>query len=208
MRTRIKICGFTRKEDARAAALLGADALGLVFYLPSPRHVQIEQAADIANSLPAFVSKVALFVDADTNYIQSILEQVNIDLIQFHGDETAAFCRSFSRPYIKAIRMRPEVDLAEIAAQYHDASGLLLDAYHPGVKGGSGSRFDWDLIPKNLPLPVILAGGLDAENARQAVLEVRPFALDVSSGVEAVKGIKDKNKMATFIEEVTQGDRN
>lgn len=207
MRTRIKICGFTRVEDAVAAAALGVDAVGLVFYPPSPRHVEIGQAKKIAEVVPAFVSTVGLFVDAEKSFIDQVLQSVSIDVIQFHGDETPDFCRSFNKPYIKAIRMRADVDLHNYARHYADAKGLLLDAYDPGLKGGSGKCFNWDRIPGDLPLPVILAGGLNTDNASKAVTEVRPYALDVSSGVEVDKGVKDKNKMATFITEVNQGDR-
>lgn len=208
MRTRIKICGFTRVEDAVTAARLGVDAVGLVFYPPSPRNVEIQQAIKIARALPAFTSAVALFVDADARAIETVLQRVAIDLIQFHGDETAEFCRSFNKPYIKAIRVRRGLDVTELAERYHDAAGLLLDAYHPDAKGGTGCAFDWDLIPDACPLPIILAGGLGPENARLAVQSVRPYAVDVSSGVEAGKGIKDAGKMAAFVREVEQGDRN
>lgn len=204
MRTRVKICGFTRVEDAVAAANLGADAIGLVFYPQSPRYVDVEQAVAIAKSLPAFVSVVALFVDAEPAWIREVLSKVNIDCLQFHGDETAEMCRLYAKPYIKAIRMRPEIDWVAIERSYHDAAGLLLDAYHPGIKGGTGSGFDWDMIPKTSDLPIILAGGLSPDNAAQAVKRVRPYALDVSTGVEAGKGIKDVRKMAEFIRKTNQ----
>ena len=158
--------------------------------------------------LPAFVTVVALFVNEQEQCIRQVLEQVPIDLIQFHGDEKAGFCRSFEKPYIKAVRMQEGIDMVGLAEEYHDAAGLLLDAYHPGVKGGSGSRFDWNLIPGDCALPIILAGGLEPENAKQAIRKIKPYALDVSSGVEAEKGVKDKEKMAAFIKEVYEGDRN
>lgn len=199
MRTRVKICGFTRVDDALIAAALGVDAIGLVFYPPSPRNVSIEQAADIVQALPAFVSTVALFVDADPNWIREVLNTVAIDCLQFHGDEAAADCRLYGKRYIKAIRMRPEVSLSTLETEYADASGLLLDAYHPGVQGGTGSGFDWERIPAQRKLPIILAGGLSPENAGLAVQQVKPYALDVSSGVESGKGIKDAQKMAEFI---------
>ena len=202
MRTRVKICGFTQAGDAVTAARLGVDAVGLVFYPPSPRYIEIDQAAEIARSLPAFVSVVALFVDEQEQRIRQVLEHVNIDLLQFHGDESADFCRAFRKPYIKAVRMQESIDITTLEKEYHDASGLLLDAYHPDAKGGTGSRFDWDLIPAECSLPIILAGGLDAENARQAIEKTRPYALDVSSGVEAGKGIKDAAKMQAFLTEV------
>ncbi|TAN67718.1 MAG: phosphoribosylanthranilate isomerase [Methylobacter sp.] len=207
MRTRVKICGFTRVEDAVCAAQLGVDAIGLVFYPPSPRNVDIEQAVKIVSALPAFVSIVALFVDEQESRIREVLEQVPIDCLQFHGDEPGEDCRLYSKRYMKAVRMQDGIDIADLALQYHDAAGLLLDAYHPGAKGGTGSRFDWDLIPEQCALPIILAGGLDQGNARQAVQTVRPYALDVSSGVEAEKGVKDALKMAAFIREVNEGDR-
>jgi phosphoribosylanthranilate isomerase len=204
MRTRVKICGFTGVADAVCAAELGVDAIGLVFYPSSPRNVSIEQAAIISKALPAFVSVVALFVDAEPALIREVLSKVRVDCLQFHGDETADSCRLYDKSYIKAIRMRPGTDIARLAAQYHDAAGLLLDAYHPGIQGGSGSGFDWDLIPQCRSLPIILAGGLTPENAREAIKVVKPYALDVSSGVEAGKGIKDAAKMAAFIRKTNQ----
>jgi phosphoribosylanthranilate isomerase len=207
MRTRVKICGFTRVEDAVCAARLGVDAIGLVFYPPSPRNIDIDRAVKIVSALPAFISVVALFVDEQEARIREVLEQVQIDCLQFHGDEPPATCRLYGKHYMKAVRMQEGIDISDLAQQYHDAAGLLLDAYHPGAKGGTGSRFDWELIPEHCALPIVLAGGLDADNARQAVQAVRPYALDVSSGVEAGKGIKDALKMAAFICEVNEGDR-
>lgn len=207
MRTRVKICGFTCLEDAVCAANLGVDAVGLVFYPPSPRHVEIPKAVEIAKALPAFTSTVALFVDADEQQIRRVLDQVAIDFIQFHGDESARECRRYQKPYIKALRMHQGVDVNALADQYHDASGLLLDAYHPSAKGGTGSQFNWKMIPEDCPLPIILAGGLEAGNVKQAVNLVRPYALDVSSGVEKNKGIKDADKMAAFLTEVLHSDR-
>ncbi|MGZ4997359.1 MAG: phosphoribosylanthranilate isomerase [Methylobacter sp.] len=207
MRTRVKICGFTRVEDAVCAAQLGVDAIGLVFYPPSPRNVDIDQAIKIVNALPAFVSVVALFVDEQESQIRKVLNQVPIDCLQFHGDEPAEACRLYGKRYMKAVRMQDGIDVSDLALQYHDAAGLLLDAYHPGAKGGTGSQFDWDLIPEHCALPIILAGGLDMSNAGQAVQTVRPYALDVSSGVETEKGIKDALKMAAFIREVNESDR-
>ena len=207
MRTRVKICGFTRAEDAVYAAHLGVDAIGLVFYPPSPRHVDIEQAIKIVNALPAFTTVVALFVDEQETRIREVLARVPIDCLQFHGDEPAEACRAYGKRYIKAVRMRDGIDICALALHYHDAAGLLLDAYHPGAKGGTGSQFDWELIPEQFGLPVILAGGLDENNAKQAVQTVRPYALDVSSGVEAKKGLKDSLKMAAFIKQVNESDR-
>jgi len=207
MRTRVKICGFTRIEDAVYAAHNGVDAIGLVFYPFSPRHVEIEQAIRIVNALPAFTSVVALFVDEQEAKIREVLAKVPIDCIQFHGDETAKACRIYGKRYIKAVSMREGIDIPALAHYYHDAAGLLLDAFHPDAKGGTGSQFNWNLIPNQLDFPIILAGGLDETNAKLAVQTVRPYALDVSSGVETKKGIKDSLKMAAFIKQVNEGDR-
>jgi phosphoribosylanthranilate isomerase len=208
MRTRVKICGFTQPEQAVQAAQLGVDAIGLVFYPPSPRNVEIEQARKIVAALPAFTTVVALFVNEQESKIRQILAQVSIDCIQFHGEEKSEDCRIYDKPYIKALPVHKNVDILEQAKYYHDAAGLLLDAYHPDLKGGSGHSFDWDLIPKQCALPIILAGGLSAENAKEAVQTVRPYALDVSSGVEKSKGEKDVAKMAAFIRQVNEGDHN
>ncbi len=205
-RTRTKICGITRVEDGLAAASAGADAIGLVFHGASPRNVEVEQAVAICDALPPFVTKVGLFVDAAAATVYNVLQKVPLDLLQFHGDESADYCRSFSRPYIKAIRMAEGVDLHAMAAEYHDASGLLLDAFHPGIPGGTGETFDWERIPQNLATPVILAGGLEPGNVADAVRSVHPWAVDVSSGVEAAKGIKDAAKIYAFIRGVNSAD--
>ncbi len=207
MRTRVKICGFTRIEEAVYAAHQGVDAIGLVFYPPSPRHVEIEQAIRIVNALPAFTSVVALFVNEQETRIREVLARVPIDCLQFHGDEPAKACRIYDKRYIKAVSMREGIDIEALAQHYHDAAGLLLDAFHPDAKGGTGSQFDWAMIPKSCTLPIILAGGLDETNAKQAVHSVRPYALDVSSGVETAKGIKDSLKIAAFIKQVNEADR-
>jgi phosphoribosylanthranilate isomerase len=207
MRTRVKICGFTQVNEAVVAAELGVDAIGLVFYPPSPRHVSIDQAIKIVSALPAFVTVVALFVDEKESEIRQVMSNVSIDCLQFHGDEQADECRIYHKPYMKAIRMKETVDVAKIAEQYHDASALLLDAYHSGIKGGSGQRFNWDLIPEKCSLPIVLAGGLDQNNVKQAIQSVKPYALDVSSGVELDKGVKDVAKMAAFIQEINEGDK-
>jgi phosphoribosylanthranilate isomerase len=207
MRTRIKICGFTSVEDAIFASRMGIDAIGLVFYPPSPRNVQLTQASEIVQALPAFTSVVALFVDEHESRIREVLKAVPIDVIQFHGDEKPEACRIYNKPYIKAVRMQQDIDIANCAVAYHDAAGLLLDAYHPNVKGGTGNKFDWSVIPQQCTFPLILAGGLDADNAKQAVQSVKPYALDVSTGVEVQKGIKDAAKMAAFVEQVYQADR-
>lgn len=205
-RTRVKICGFTRPEDAKIAAELGVDAIGLVFYRESPRCVSIAQAQKIAEVLPPFVSVVALFVDPERAWVRQVLERVPADLLQFHGDEAADYCGSFDLPYIKAVRMGDGVDLPALVQSYGKAGGLLLDAYHPEAKGGTGSRFDWDKIPTGLSRPIILAGGLTPENVRGAIEKVRPYAVDVSSGVEEKKGIKDAAKMAALLKEVQNID--
>ncbi|MBS3917223.1 MAG: phosphoribosylanthranilate isomerase [Sulfuritalea sp.] len=204
-RTRIKICGITRVEDARAAVELGADALGLVFYAASPRHVSIEQAWEIARMVPPFVTLVGLFVNESKLAVRRVMEAVPIQLLQFHGDEEESFCRSFHAPYIKAARVRPGLDLVKYAGSYPSAQGLLLDAFVDGF-GGGGRTFDWSLIPSGLPRPFILSGGLDAGNVAQAVRTVRPWAVDVSSGVEAAKGSKDAAKIAAFISGVRDGE--
>ena len=204
--TRIKICGITRVEDALAAAHSGADAIGLVFYERSPRHVSIAQAAQLAAALPPFVSAVGLFVNAEAALVREVLSRVPLDLLQFHGDESPEFCAQFARPYIKAIRVKAGVDLLQCASAFRSAKGLLLDAHVEGMPGGTGATFDWTLIPEQLPLPIILSGGLNAENVAAAVGQVRPYAVDVSSGVEAGKGIKDAAKIARFIQEVKRAD--
>ncbi len=204
--TRIKICGITRVEDALAAAHSGADAIGLVFYEKSPRHVSIARAEQVAASLPPFITVVGLFVDPEPGYVREVLEFVPLDLLQFHGDENPAFCLEFDRPYIKAIRVKEGVDLLQCAAQFSTAKGLVLDAHVEGIPGGTGTTFDWNLIPEDFPLPVILSGGLDAENVAAAIEQVQPYAVDVSSGVEECKGIKDAAKIARFIQEVKRID--
>lgn len=204
IRTRIKICGITRAEDADAAVAAGADSLGFVFYPPSPRNVSIEQAAELIAGLPAFVTSTALFVDADVEFVQRVIEQTKVDLLQFHGNESQEYCSQFARPYMKAIRMKPDVDVKAEAERYGDASAILLDAYRPGVPGGTGESFDWERIPAELRDSIVLAGGLNPDNIRKAVETVHPFAVDVSGGVEASKGMKDKEKIETFVQEVNR----
>ncbi len=199
MAVRVKICGITRREDVHAACEAGADALGFVFYEPSPRHVSAAAAAALIRELPPFVQSVGLFVNAAPAFIESVLKTVPLDLLQFHGDETPVECARYGRPYIKAIRVRPDTDLLKCAADFDTARGLLLDAWVPGVPGGTGERFDWTLIPATLPKPVVLSGGLTPDNVGAAVQAVRPWAVDVSSGVEAAKGIKDAQQLARFI---------
>lgn len=203
MRTRVKICGITRVEDALIAVAQGADAIGLVFYPPSPRYVTPAQAAEIVNALPAFITVVALFVDASRADVETVLSQVNIDLIQFHGQETADECRQYGKSYMKAIRVKSDTNLVQYMTEYSDAKALLLDTYAEGVPGGTGQVFDWTVIPKNLSKPIVLAGGLDAENVEQAIRQVKPYAVDVSGGVEFKKGIKDAAKIAAFMRGVS-----
>lgn len=204
-RTRIKICGITREEDALAAVRLGADALGLVFYPPSPRYVSIERARALAAVIPPFVTLVGLFVNEKPETIRAVCDAVPLQLLQFHGDETEADCAGYGLPFIKAARVRPGLDLVEYASSFPTARGLLLDAFVEGY-GGGGKTFDWSLVPSNLPLPLILSGGLDADNAAEAVRRFRPWAVDCSSGVEAAKGIKDEQKIAAFIAGVKAGE--
>ncbi|HEA25545.1 MAG TPA: phosphoribosylanthranilate isomerase [Ectothiorhodospiraceae bacterium] len=205
-RTRIKICGITRAKDGVEAVQLGADAIGLVFYPPSPRFVAIEQAKLIIQALPPFVTTVGLFVNAERREVEEVLQNIPLSLLQFHGDEDAVYCDSFDKRYIKAVSMKEGIDLHKVVARYSTASGLLVDAYHPDIPGGTGLRFDWNRIPKDLSLPLILAGGLSADSIKKAVLTVSPYAVDVSSGVEASKGIKDSVKMSQFIRGVTLAD--
>jgi phosphoribosylanthranilate isomerase len=205
-RTRIKICGITREQDLHAAAGSGADAIGLVFHEKSPRHVTVQQAAELARAAPPFVTVVGLFVNPSAEFVREVLAQVPLEVLQFHGEEEPEFCGQFGRPYLKAIRVKPGVDLLQCASRYAGARGLLLDAYVEGMQGGTGESFDWALIPHDLPLPVILSGGLHAGNVAAAIRQVRPYAVDVSSGVEAAKGIKDAAKVAAFINEVKQID--
>jgi phosphoribosylanthranilate isomerase len=204
--TRTKICGITRVEDGLAAARAGADAIGLVFFAKSPRNVDPVLAAEISGALPPFVTRVALFVNPSVEEVESVLRQVRPDVLQFHGEESPAFCRSFGVPYLKAARVKPGVDLLQCAALYVDAQGLLLDAWSEGAHGGTGERFDWALIPPDLPRPVVLAGGLHADNVAEAIRAVRPWAVDVSSGVETSKGIKDAARIAAFMKEVRNAD--
>ena len=199
--TRVKICGITRVEDGLAAARAGADAIGLVFAENSPRQVTSEQAREIVHALPPFVATVALFVNPSVAAVEAVLSTVRPDVLQFHGEESPEFCRAFGVPWLKAFRVRPGVDLLQSAAVYGDAQGWLLDAWSEAAHGGTGERFDWDLIPRDLPRPLVLAGGLKPENVAAAIRAVRPWAVDVSSGVESSKGIKDAALIAAFIKE-------
>jgi len=201
---RSKICGITRIEDALAAAQAGADAIGFVFYAKSPRAVDVRQARAIIAELPPFVTTVGLFVNASRCELNEILEVVPLDLLQFHGDETPQDCEGYHRPWIKALRVRPGDDLEAACQLYAGARGILLDTYVAGVPGGTGEAFDWSLVPAHLSKPIILAGGLSADNVGQAIAQVRPYAVDVSGGVEQAKGIKDAVKIEAFMQAVKQ----
>ncbi|MEE9413295.1 MAG: phosphoribosylanthranilate isomerase [Methylococcales bacterium] len=205
-RTRVKICGFTRAKDALCAANLGVDAIGLVFYESSPRHVSLEQAQAIIAALPPFITVVGLFVNAQRTEIDQVIDQLALDVLQFHGDEDQVFCSSFKLPYIKAVRVQQGSDIIQAAQTFNDAQGLLLDAWHPDIQGGTGLQFDWSLLAQELTegltLPLILAGGLNSGNVYTAIETTQPYAVDVSSGVESDKGIKDSLRMENFLKEV------
>ncbi len=205
MKTRIKICGLTREEDVDAAVAAGADAIGFVFYPPSPRYVTPRRAAELARRIPPFIDVVGLFVNASPEQVRASCAALPINILQFHGDEDAAYCRQFSRPWLRAARVRPGLDLVEFARSFSDARGLLLDAFVEGY-GGGGHVFDWTLIPPDLPGFLVLSGGLTAENVGEAIERVRPQAVDVSSGVEMSKGIKDHDKIAAFVAAVRKAD--
>jgi phosphoribosylanthranilate isomerase len=207
VRTRVKICGITRPQDARDAAALGADAIGLVFWPHSSRAVTVAQARDVCAALPPFVTRVGLFVDAKATELAAVLEKVPLDMVQYHGDESPATCRAAGLPYLKAVRMRAGIDLGRVAGDYADATGLLVDAYREGQPGGTGATFDWGVLPAEPGFPLVLAGGLEPGNVDAAIARVRPWAVDVSGGVEADKGIKDAAKMAAFMQGVRDGDR-
>lgn len=205
MRTRIKVCGITRSADVQAAARAGADAIGLVFYPPSPRCLSLDWARQLASEVPPFVSTVALFVNPAAAEVYEVLQRVRPSMLQFHGEETPVFCAQFGVPWIKACRVRPDVDLLEYLRPFSGAAGWLLDS-HVEEYGGVGERFDWSLVPAERSHPIILSGGLTRDNVRDAVRRVRPWAVDVSSGVESAKGIKDAAKIAAFIAEVRNAD--
>ena len=214
MRTRVKICGITRVDDGLAAARAGADAIGLNFWRGTPRAVDVGQARAIVAAMPPFVTIVGLFVDPDPDEVRGVLAAVPIDVLQFHGAEAPALCRAFGRRYLKALAVAEGVDLLNSAVAYGDAAGILLDAPPAdGLPGGTGRRFDWSQVPAGLPRPLVLSGGLDPGNVAEAIRRVRPWAVDVSSGVEvrgadgkAVKGIKDPARIAAFIEEARHAD--
>ena len=206
MTIRIKICGITRRRDALAAAELGAHAIGLMFYKGSPRFVAPDKAREVIDGLPPFVTGVGVFVNPDEQQVRAVLGKVHLELLQFHGDESAEFCAKFGVPYIKAIRVKKDLDLLQYASRYGDAKGLLLDTHSDKGYGGTGEAFDWALIPNDLGLPIILSGGLTAENVARAIRRARPWAVDVSSSVESEKGIKDAGKIAAFIKEARDAD--
>jgi len=205
---RVKICGVTRPEDARAAARYGADAVGLVFYPPSPRALDLDTARAVCAALPPFVTTVGLFLDAAAAEVRAVLERVPLDLLQFHGREDAAFCRGFGRPYIKTVGMGGDADLHAAARAFPDARGLLVDSHAPGAAGGTGETFAWEILPDERDFALILAGGLTVENVADAVRRVRPEAVDVSSGVETAPGVKDERRIREFIEEARRGHGN
>ncbi len=200
--TRIKICGITRLEDAMVAVEAGADALGFVFYKPSPRAITVDQAKNICQHLPPFITSVGLFVNASNNEVLEIANYLHLDLLQFHGEESAEYCKQFNYPWIKALRVQPNSDIEKTINHYSASKGILLDSYVAGVQGGTGTTFDWSLIPKNPSRPIILAGGLTIDNVQEAIQTCRPYAVDVSGGVECSKGIKDHDKIKHFIHNV------
>lgn len=205
-RTRVKICGITRREDALMAIEAGADALGFVFYAPSPRAVTVNQVQAILKKLPPYVSKVGLFVNADAVEVKRVIETVSLDCLQFHGDESAEYCEQFNLPYYKAIRVKPGVNLIQCELDFASASALLLDTFSEKAVGGTGLTFDWSLIPPSMQKPLILAGGLNPDNVMQALQQVEPYAVDVSGGVEAQKGIKSPEKITALMQQVVQFD--
>mgnify|MGYP006090718797 FL=1 len=198
---KIKICGFTQAQNARDASLLGIDAIGLVFYDKSPRYVEIERALEIVQALPPFINRVGLFVNADSYFIDEVLCEVPLDTLQFHGDETPQECQQYGLPFMKALRVNEQTNIPKLAQDYHQANGLLLDAYNSTTYGGTGESFDWSLAKVELDLPIILAGGLNSETVGKAIQQVSPYAVDVSSGVESSKGIKDIQKIQQFIQQ-------
>ncbi len=206
MRTRVKVCGITREPDAVLAAQQGADAIGFIFWRPSSRYIEPERAAAIAAALPAFVTPVCVFVDPTPGEVETVLQRLPAATLQFHGEESPGFCARFARPYIKAARMKPGLDLIEYFASHAAASAWLIDAFDESTYGGTGAPFDWNLVPGGLAGPWILSGGLSAGNVTEAIRRLRPWGVDVSSGVESAKGIKDADKIAAFISGVRTAD--
>ena len=199
MPVKVKICGITRPEDAVTAARLGADAVGFIFWNKSKRYISPTIAREIIRALPAFLTVVGVYVDPDQEWVRETIAVAGLNLLQFHGNEPPIFCEQFSLPYIKATRVKSGVDLLQYSARYSSAKGLLLDAYVENMPGGTGHMFDWNLIPHNLPLPLILSGGLHAGNVATAIRQVNPWAVDVSSGVETIYGTKDTQKISAFM---------
>ncbi len=202
MKTRIKVCGFTQAKNAQKIAHTGVDAIGLVFYNNSPRHVDTRNAVEIINALPAFVNRVGLFVNAKSDFIDKVLSKVPLDTLQFHGDESPIECSQYAMPFIKALRVNQNSNIIKMADNYHQSCGLLLDAFNKDAYGGTGKTFDWNLVQVDIDLPIILAGGLNPDTVADAIKQVRPYAVDVSSGVESQLGVKDIDKIKQFIQQV------
>ena len=207
MSTRVKICGITRIEDALTAVRLGANAIGFIFWDKSIRYIDPKEARKIVMALPPFVTVVGVYVNPSSEWVEETCSITGLNLLQFHGDELPEFCSQFPLPYIKAVRIRSGIDLLQYAAQYSSSNGLLLDSYVEGIPGGTGRTFEWSLIPENLALPLIVSGGLHPKNVCEAIREAKPWAVDVSSGVEVTKGIKDADKIAAFMTGVRNGEK-
>ena len=204
MSVRVKVCGITRCEDAKIAVQLGVDAIGFVFWPHSARYINPDVARQITANIPPFVCTVGVYVDPDVSWVEETVRIAQLNLLQFHGDETPEFCNQFSQSYIKAVRVKRDTDLLQCAERYNTAKGLLLDTYAENMPGGTGHAFDWHLIPQHLPLPLILSGGLNPNNVAMAIKQTQPWAVDVSSGVEIAKGIKDEKKIFAFMQGVKQ----
>ena len=197
--TKVKICGFTDPDNARDASIAGVDAVGLVFYHKSPRNVDVQKAQEIIDALPPFVNRVGLFVNANPSFVDEILCEVPLDTLQFHGDESLLDCTQYQMPFIKSLRVRPDTNVVQVAEQFSSASAILLDSFNPSSFGGTGEAFDWSLACVDISLPIILAGGLNSDNVSSAIRQVRPYAVDASSGVESAPGVKDIDKIVAFI---------
>ena len=197
--TKVKICGFTEAENARQAAIAGVDAIGLVFYDKSPRNVDIFRAQEIIEALPPFVNRVGLFVNANPSFVDEVLCEVPLDTLQFHGDESLLDCSQYQMPFIKSLRVKPETNVFQVADEFSSASAILLDSFNPSAYGGTGEAFDWSLACVDISLPIILAGGLNETNVSVAISQVKPYAVDASSGVESAPGVKDIDKIVAFI---------
>ena len=197
--TKVKICGFTEAENAREAAIAGVDAVGLVFYDKSPRNVDIFRAQEIIEGLPPFVNRVGLFVNANPSFVDEVLCEVPLDTLQFHGDESLLDCSQYQMPFIKSLRVKPETNVFQVADEFSSASAILLDSFNPSAYGGTGEAFDWSLACVDISLPIILAGGLNETNVSAAISQVKPYAVDASSGVESAPGVKDIDKIVAFI---------